>query len=218
MSLVIMNGPLTASEARRLGELQQIIQSGMKKFLAVGSALTEIYRCRLWRHTHPNFNAYCMAKLRIGAETARRYVVAAEASGDAAPEGSGLPAPESLSQADALASAPKVLRQPIWNAAVNEAGGRQPPVSRIEELVRRAKAGLTGDSLARMVAAEEGRAIELSGRLKRDDADGELAHFRSRAMESIRQAIRHAEKAGYDEAAEIIRQALRTIRTTRLAA
>ncbi|GGB64650.1 hypothetical protein [Deinococcus soli (ex Cha et al. 2016)] len=51
--------PLTIKETQRLEELEFVIRAGWKSFIQVGEALNEIKESRLYRKTHPNFEAYC---------------------------------------------------------------------------------------------------------------------------------------------------------------
>lgn len=54
--------PLTSDEKNRLGELEVIIETGRDAFLRVGQALSEISQHRLYRDSHPSFEAYCLSR------------------------------------------------------------------------------------------------------------------------------------------------------------
>jgi hypothetical protein len=49
--------PLSQDEAKRLRQLEAIIQQGLETFIKVGHALLEIRSSRLYRQTYPAFAA-----------------------------------------------------------------------------------------------------------------------------------------------------------------
>jgi hypothetical protein len=57
--LLAKYGSLTQADTERLKELESVIARGRKTFIEVGYALAEIRDRRLYRQTHPTFEAYC---------------------------------------------------------------------------------------------------------------------------------------------------------------
>lgn len=62
---------LSAMERRHLGALERRIAAGLQTFREVGSALLEIRDQRLYRETHPSFEAYCAERWSLN--RARAY-------------------------------------------------------------------------------------------------------------------------------------------------
>jgi len=58
--------PLTASEKRLKAELEGIVQSGLKQFIAVAQALRTLRTQRLYRQSHPTFESYCQDQFGLG--------------------------------------------------------------------------------------------------------------------------------------------------------
>lgn len=71
LSEVAPQPTLTPGESRHLAALERRIERGLQTFHEVGTALLEIRDKRLFRLTHPTFEAYC--RERWGLERARAY-------------------------------------------------------------------------------------------------------------------------------------------------
>lgn len=57
--------PLSPAERRRLQVCEKTIREGLGTFVAVGNALMEIRNARLYRQTHPSFEAYVESMLAL---------------------------------------------------------------------------------------------------------------------------------------------------------
>jgi len=81
---------LTEQERSRLAELEGVIE---RSYVEVGHALREIRDSRLYRETHPNFDAYCRERWRFSRQRAGQLIDAAQVATMVV--SAGLPAPES---------------------------------------------------------------------------------------------------------------------------
>jgi hypothetical protein len=77
-SLVSSEGDLSTIERDRLADLEAIVERGLQTFVEVGLALAEIRDARLYRTTHPSFEAYCAECWRFGDRRARQLIATAE--------------------------------------------------------------------------------------------------------------------------------------------
>lgn len=62
---------------RNLYQCERVIESGLNTFIAVGTALAEISSERLYRKTHPNFEAYCSERWGFSRQRAQQMIEAA---------------------------------------------------------------------------------------------------------------------------------------------
>lgn len=69
---------LSPSETRHFTMLEKRIERGMSVFREVGEALMEIRDSRLYRQTHPNFDAYCRERWQFERGRANQLIGAAE--------------------------------------------------------------------------------------------------------------------------------------------
>jgi len=92
-----------APPAARLGELERVIDAGMKTFIDVGLALLEIRDKRLYRQTHSSFDDYCRERWGWGRTQAHNYIAAARVVENV--QSIGQP-PTTMSAAVVLASLP----------------------------------------------------------------------------------------------------------------
>ena len=76
--IVLTGELLTLDEARRLDELEQVVETGLTVFVKVGNALLEIRDSRLYRQQFPTFEAYCRERWGIERRQAYRLIDAAE--------------------------------------------------------------------------------------------------------------------------------------------
>lgn len=74
--------PLSAGERHRLQMCEKTIREGMGTFVAVGTALMEIRDARLYRQTHPSFEAYVQSVLALTRPRAYQLIDSAEVMRD----------------------------------------------------------------------------------------------------------------------------------------
>lgn len=67
-----------APSTRRLAELEEVVERGLSTFVEVGNALMEIRDARLYRATHPTFEAYCRERWGFSRSHGYRLIRAAE--------------------------------------------------------------------------------------------------------------------------------------------
>jgi hypothetical protein len=67
--------PLSQDEAKRLRQLEAIIQQGLETFIKVGHALLEIRSSRLYRQTYPAFAAYLRDRWAISLSRANQLTL-----------------------------------------------------------------------------------------------------------------------------------------------
>jgi hypothetical protein len=75
---------LSHAEARELVALEAVIRRGRAAWIEVTSALARIHEARLYRATHPSFEAYCRDRWNLTRPTAYRMIAAGEVLGDVA--------------------------------------------------------------------------------------------------------------------------------------
>jgi hypothetical protein len=109
---------LTTVEVSRLEHLESLINKGMKAFLEVGSALSEIQSSRLYRAQYLTFEEYCQTRWGFTASRGRQLIHAVEAIASL-PE--DLPQPSNAAQASALADIDEEDRAEAWQSALEEA-------------------------------------------------------------------------------------------------
>ena len=182
---------LSPAEYEDLGRLEDVIGNGLDSFERVGRALQEVHDRRLYRCGHKTWDDYCRVRWGVQRAHAYRLMRAAEVVvGLAAvsPVGDKLPASEA--QARPLGSLPQDQRKTVWDAAVNDAGGRQPTQAQVEALTRKALAGLPAAKQAELVAAAEQEHFDEAARDDEQDARDE----RTRRLERLRSLLRQAKK------------------------
>lgn len=74
--------PLTAEERHQLRACEKTIREGLGTFVAVGSALMEIRNARLYRQTHPSFEAYVESVLALTRPRAYQLIDSAQVMRD----------------------------------------------------------------------------------------------------------------------------------------
>lgn len=82
-----MYSDLTTPDHARLDKLEGIIERGLVTFIEVGQTLLEIRTQRLYRATHPTFEAYCRERWGWSKQHAIRQIQAARVAGTLAPTG-----------------------------------------------------------------------------------------------------------------------------------
>ena len=111
---------LSTSEERSLADLETIIERGLATFVAVGTALLDIRRDRLYRETHETFEAYCRERWGFSRIQAHRLIAASEVI-TALPIGNTI-LPQNEAQARELARIPASERAEVWQAVSAEHG------------------------------------------------------------------------------------------------
>lgn len=132
---------LATVEARRLSELEGVVDSGLRTFVDVGNALAEIRDSRLYRDGFDTFEAYCSARFDLSRPRVYQLIDAALVV-DAVSTNVDIAAPASESVARELAplrGAPAVVAE-VWER-VTEAHGPKPTAREVREVVQTYKTG-----------------------------------------------------------------------------
>lgn len=134
-----MSLPLPALEAverERIATLEATIELGIRTFVEVGSALSEIRDARLYRFTHGTFEDYVSDRWEMSRSKAYRLIEGAEVARLMSPNGD-TPRPATEAVARELASLahsdPDAARE-AYSAAVEASGGR-PTAAIVREVV-----------------------------------------------------------------------------------
>lgn len=133
---------LSPTESQMLGIYEAQIKSGLTHFLEVGTALMKVRDGKLYRQSHPNFEAYCREKWDIGRDRAEQLCKAASVV-ETLPTIVGKPKKESQARELSKIDDPEV-RAEIWEEAVAEAseesdGERQPTAKQVRAAVNKRK-------------------------------------------------------------------------------
>lgn len=80
MTLAV-TGPRDVRDARRLAELEGVIQGGLERFVETGQALLEVRDSRLYRINYPTFEAYLKGRWNLERRHAYRLMEASEVAG-----------------------------------------------------------------------------------------------------------------------------------------
>ncbi len=162
-----MSTDLTTTEQRDLSRLEQAISAGIRIFHRVGKAIMEIQRRRLYRATHPTFEAYCADRWDFGRQYAYRLIAAADVVEALSPNGRQ---PTSERQVRPLVGLTPADQRSVWNAGT--ANGDRPTAARMEELAGNL---LLGKSPAEKVALVRAGAQRYRDGNARDDAAERVA-------------------------------------------
>jgi hypothetical protein len=92
---------MTDVEQARLAELEAVVERGLRTFVEVGLALTEIRETRLYRETHKTFESYCRERFGFSASRGRQLIAGARTV--TAVTQLGLPAPTTEREAREMA-------------------------------------------------------------------------------------------------------------------
>jgi hypothetical protein len=122
---------LTREEAIALDDCEKRIESGLKTFLEVGSALAVIRDSKLYRETHETFEAY--AKERWNLSRTRSYELMAAADVVSAIADTGQVPPENEAQARQLSRLPEADRADVWAETVERTNGK-PTAAAVREV------------------------------------------------------------------------------------
>ncbi|MGI8869947.1 MAG: hypothetical protein ACR2F6_14135 [Mycobacteriales bacterium] len=112
--------PLTQVEASDLDRCEQIIDAGMTTFIEVGEALWRIRDGRLYRTTYATFEEYCHQRWGWTRGRSNQLIRAAEVVHGVDTTAS----PPNERQARELVGLPPETAQEVWQAVVDDTGGR----------------------------------------------------------------------------------------------
>lgn len=131
----MMNMDLTIIESQQIASLEKIIESGLRTFAEVGSALMEIRNGRLYRASHGTFEAYCRERWRFARNYANKMIAAAAVVENL---GTTVPKPTTEAQARPLAQLKPEDQPQAWNEANEKAKseGRSVTAMDVEEAVK----------------------------------------------------------------------------------
>ena len=73
-----VTGPRDVRDARRLADLEVVIERGQRTFIEAGEALLEIRESKLYRLGYGTFETYCKGRWGFSSNRARRLMDAAE--------------------------------------------------------------------------------------------------------------------------------------------
>jgi hypothetical protein len=137
--------PLTTAEKRLKQQLETIVERGVREFLTVGLALGELRAKRLYRTTHPTFEAYVKDRFGLSRSTVDGCIRSAQTA-QALIE-SGIEIPPSVGEATIrpLSALPgSDLKAATWEFVQAIAPERmtQPIVSRICRIIKNALKGV----------------------------------------------------------------------------
>jgi hypothetical protein len=113
----LIDEALSSVEAKRLGELEKIIEAGQRMFIKVGTALAEIRDARLYRPKYKTFEEYCQKNWNLNRSHVYRLIDAAAVARELSPLGD-IP---SERVAREIANVPKDQRKEIFNSALAKA-------------------------------------------------------------------------------------------------
>lgn len=125
---------LDTSERAELMICEDTISAGIRSFKDVGAALVKIRDLRLYRETHPTFDAYCSEKWDLGRSQAYRLIDAAEVVANLSPIGD-TPLPTNESQVRPLAKLEPEQQQEAWARAVETAPEGRVTAAHVERVV-----------------------------------------------------------------------------------
>jgi hypothetical protein len=124
---------LSAREATALATYEQVIATGLQTFVAVGTALLAIRDGRLYRATHPTFEAYCQERWEMKRSYAYELIDAAQVAHNVRNSGQHLTA---VSQARPLTTLEPDAQRTAWAEAVATAPGGKVTAAHVQAVVQ----------------------------------------------------------------------------------
>jgi hypothetical protein len=118
---VMPDAALTAPEVQRLTDNETRIERGLQTFYEVGSALLDIRDARLYRATHPTFEAYCRERWGMSKSRVYQMMEAASVVDDIKTSTIVDVLPTNEAQTRAMASVPQEHRPEVWKQSVETA-------------------------------------------------------------------------------------------------
>lgn len=106
---------------KRLAQLEKVIEKHLVGFVEVGKALLEIRDDKLYRESHPTFEAWCHERFQIGRRRAYELIAATNVREGLVRHGAQI-LPANERQARALSTLPAEHQPVVWQAAVKLAG------------------------------------------------------------------------------------------------
>ena len=125
---------LAAPEQAELQALEQVVSSGLAKFIEVGNALARIREARLYRASHATFEEYCRERWHLDKRYANRIIQASEVAANLGPIG---PVPTNEAQVRPLASLPPAQQREVWTEATATAPGGKLTAQHVQATVDR---------------------------------------------------------------------------------
>lgn len=134
---IVINEVMTLSEVHRLGELEQVVETGLTVFVKVGNALLEIRDSRLYRQQFPTFEAYCRDRWGLKRPRAYELMDAATAVNNVSEISDTKPAKES--HAAPLTRLEPEVQKEVWREVVQETPAEQITAKVVEEKTKAAE-------------------------------------------------------------------------------
>ncbi len=123
---------LTVIEKTEFGQLEEIIQNGLRTFYEVGFALTKIRNNRYYRETHRTFEQYCKERWGFKKAHAYRLIASSEVRQNLSPIGD-ITGSESVLRP--LVHLPPEKQREVYEEAIKSAPDGKVTAKHIEELV-----------------------------------------------------------------------------------
>lgn len=129
---------ITLAELTRLGELEQVVETGLTMFVKVGNALLEIRDSRLYRQQFATFEAYCKERWRLKERHAYKLMDAASVVENlqSCPIGQ---LPQTESQARPLTRLEPEVQREVWKEVVETTPTEQITAKVVEEKAKAAE-------------------------------------------------------------------------------
>lgn len=134
---LIKNEAITVAELARLGELEQVVETGLTVFTKVGNALLEIRDSRLYRQQFATFEAYCRERWGFERRQAYRLIDAAAAVSHVSNWTQTVPQTES--QARPLTRLEPEVQREVWQDVVETTPTEQITARVVEEKAKAAE-------------------------------------------------------------------------------
>lgn len=128
-------GPLNVAQRHELECCENIISTGLKYFIDVGAALLKIRNGRLYKDTHPTFEAYCRERWQLGRSHANRLIDASAVVGYLSPVGDKMPLPTCEAQVRPLVGLPMEAAKDVWAKSVEEASNGKITAAKVRKNV-----------------------------------------------------------------------------------
>jgi hypothetical protein len=130
---------LTGREREELQECECAVTSGLSEFLRVGKALSTIRNKRLFRETHPTFEAYIKERWGLGIGGTESLITSYHIAEQLEEAGINLPAQVTQSAMRSLSkvSPTEGLRAAVWRFASSISPGAEcPPIALLQRITR----------------------------------------------------------------------------------
>lgn len=135
---VIEGEMMTLAEITRLGELEQVVETGLTVFVKVGNALLEIRDSRLYRQQFPTFEAYCRERWGLKQSRAYQLLDAAVVVGNLQ-SSTIVELPKTESQARPLTRLEPEVQRDVWKEVLAETPHEEITAKIVEEKAKAAE-------------------------------------------------------------------------------